>query len=97
MSCYGCVCNFCLYNCELEAQYIAAGEIKDISEICYCCDECEWYDGDFRKPIRWRKECSRFREPIKRTEAKRLTAERIAQRKRALFRVIEGGKDAETE
>ena len=49
MSCYGCVCNHCLYNAELEPWYFTPGEVQDVEEICYVCDECKHYDGAFRK------------------------------------------------
>lgn len=69
MSCYGCACNFCLYNCELESYYFTPGEVKNVEDICFCCDECKWFDGDWLgKRSQWREECPRFHEPIKRTE-----------------------------
>ena len=55
MSCYGCVCNNCLYNCELFSAYFTPGEIKDVEDVCYCCDECKWFDGDYAKRSQWRK------------------------------------------
>lgn len=54
-------------------------------------DECKWFDGDWLgKRSQWREKCPRFHEPIKRTEMKRFTAEKIARQKRALFQVIKG-------
>ena len=91
MSCYGCAGNVCLYSCELESYYFTPGEIKNVEDICFCCDECKWFDGDWLgKRSQWREECPRFHEPIKRTEMKRFTAEKIARQKRALFQVIKG-------
>lgn len=49
MSCYGCACDHCLYNAELEAWYITPGEVQNAEDICFCCDECKHYDGDFSK------------------------------------------------
>lgn len=65
MSCYGCVCNNCLYNCELFSAYFTPGEIKDVEDVCYCCDECKWFDGDYTKRSQWRKSCEKFRLPAK--------------------------------
>ena len=65
MSCYGCVCNHCLYNAELEPWYFTPGEVQDVEEICYVCDECKHYDGDFRKRSRWKPACSKHRLPRK--------------------------------
>ena len=52
MSCYGCACDHCLYNAELEAWYITPGEVQNAEDICFCCDECKHYDGDFSKRSR---------------------------------------------
>lgn len=49
MSCYGCACDHCLYNAELEAWYMTPGEVQNAEDICFCCDECKHYDGDFSK------------------------------------------------
>nr|DAI48765.1 MAG TPA: hypothetical protein [Caudoviricetes sp.] len=93
MSCYGCACNFCLYNCELESHYFTPGELKNVEDICFVCDECKWFDGDWLgKRSQWRAECPRFREPIKRAEMMRLATDRRAQKFRESFVVIEGGK-----
>ena len=54
MSCYGCACDHCLYNAELEAWYITPGEVQNAEDICFCCDECKHYDGDFSKRSQWR-------------------------------------------
>lgn len=36
MSCYGCACDHCLYNAELEAWYITPGEVQNAEDICFC-------------------------------------------------------------
>ncbi len=85
MSCYGCKCNLCVRNCELYSGYFTPGEIGDVSEVCYTCDECKYFDGDLRKRSMWRGECDGHREPIKYIES------RAAAMRRCL-RVIRGGK-----
>ncbi len=86
MGCYGCKCNLCARNCELYPGYFTPGEIEDISEVCYTCDECKYFDGDYhRKRSMWREKCEGYREPIKYIEA------RAAVRRRCL-QVIQGGK-----
>lgn len=91
MSCHGCACNFCLYNCELESCYFTPGEIESVEDICFACDECKWFDGNWeRKRSQWRAECPRFREPIKRTEMMRIVSDRRAQKFRNSFVVIKG-------
>lgn len=57
MSCYGCACDHCLYNAELEAWYMTPGEVQNAEDICFCCDECKHYDGDFSKRSQWRPDC----------------------------------------
>lgn len=92
MSCYGCACNHCVYNAELESWYITIGEIQDVEDICYCCDECKHYDGDCNRKSQWRPECSKRRFPAKYIAEQREATEREAQRRRASFRCIKGGK-----
>lgn len=96
MSCYGCICNHCLYNCELESYYFKPGEIERMEDVCYVCDECKWYDGNFLKGSQWRKSCEKFRLPAKYIEhqeyQKRVDAHR-AEIRRKKFEVIRGGKD----
>ena len=60
MSCYGCACDHCLYNAELEAWYMTPGEVQNAEDICFCCDECKHYDGDFSK----RSQCARTAQGI---------------------------------
>lgn len=93
MSCYGCACNNCLYNAELESWYRTVGEIQDVEDICYNCDECRNYDGDHQKRSQLRPECSKHRLPAKYIAAQREAAEREAQRRRAAFRLIKGGEE----
>lgn len=85
MSCYGCKCNFCARNCELYPRYFTLGEIEDVSEACYTCDECRHFDSDPCKRSMWRRECDGHREPIKYIEAR-------ATAMRQRLRVIQGGK-----
>lgn len=49
MSCYGCKYNLCVRSCELYSGYFTPGEVWDVSEVCYTCDECKHFDGDYRK------------------------------------------------
>lgn len=65
MACYRCACNHCVYNAELESWYITLGEIKNVEDICYCCDECRHYDGDCTKRSRWRQKCKKKKLPCK--------------------------------
>lgn len=88
MSCYGCICNHCLYNAELESWYFTPGEIQNVEDICYVCDECKHYDGNYSKRSQWRPECSRHRFPCKYEEQKRKAAERKAKRRRASFQIV---------
>lgn len=67
MSCYKCLCNFCAKNCELYSEYVTIGEVD---EICFNCDDCQIYDGDYRKPYLKRRECEKFVEAQKYTEAR---------------------------
>lgn len=85
MSCYRCICEHCLYNAELESWYFTPGEIQDVDDICYVCDECKHYDGDHSKRSRWRPECSKHRLPDKYKEQQRKAAERKAKRRRGAF------------
>lgn len=98
MSCYGCACDHCLYNAELEAWYMTPGEVQNAEDICFCCDECKHYDGDYTKKSQWRPECEKRKLPRKyievqeRAEACRKRREdRRAEAVRATFTVIKGG------
>ena len=92
---YGCICNNCLYNCELFSAYFTPGEIKDVEDVCYCCDECKWFDGDYTKRSQWRKSCEKFRLPAKykeHLEQMKQKEARVAVKRRMAFTVIKGGK-----
>lgn len=87
-----------LYNAELEAWYFTPGELQNVDDICYCCDECKHYDGDYTKKSQWRPECEKRKLPRKyievqeRAEACRKRREdRRAEAVRATFTVIKGG------
>lgn len=86
MGCYECLCNFCANSCELEAEYITAGEC-DL--FCYNCDECRHYDGDLVKRSRWTKDCPHYKEAQKHAENRR----RVAEKRRKDFVVLKGGKE----
>lgn len=90
MSCYGCICNHCLYNAELESWYFTPGEVQDVEEICYVCDECKHYDGDFRKRSRWKPACSKHRLPRKYNVQIQKAAELEAQRRKASLKIVKG-------
>lgn len=92
MNCYGCKCNHCLYNCELESWYLTPGEVENVEDVCYCCDECKWFDGDYRKRSQWRKSCEKFRLPAKYKEHLKQKRAHVAVMRREAFTVIEGGK-----
>lgn len=95
MSCYGCACDHCLYNAELEAWYITPGEVQNAEDICFCCDECKHYDGDYTKKSLWRPECEKRKLPCKYIEMQRRTAERVervAATRRKNFTIIKGGR-----
>lgn len=96
MSCHGCACDHCLYNAEIEAWYFTPGEVQDVADICYCCDECKHYDGDHNKRSQWRPECEKRKLPCKYIEMQRIMAakraEKDAEARRRCFTVIKGGR-----
>ena len=95
MSCYGCACDHCLYNAELEAWYITPGEVQNAEDNCFCCDECKHYDGDFSKRSQWRPDCPRHKFPEKYLEMQRIVEQRrarAAETRRRNFQIIKGGK-----
>lgn len=100
MSCYGCACDRCVYNAELESWYFTPGEVQNVEDICYCCDECKHYDGDYTKKSQWRPECEKRKLPGKYIEvqarAEECRRKREDQRARTAlthFRVIVGGAE----
>lgn len=95
MSCANCKCDKCVYNCELTIFYFTPGEVEDVEDICYCCDECKFYDADYKKQSKQVKECDRFRYPQKYIENLKLCEERKAQRKRKTLKIMEGGRTYE--
>lgn len=77
------------------------GEVEHVEDVCYCCDECKHYDGDFiRKRSQYHAECEKYRPAKKYMEAVRAASEREARRRRAMFKVITkertGGGSEET-
>lgn len=95
MNCHGCACDRCVYNAELESWYFTPGEVQDVDDICYCCDECKHYDGDYAKKSLWRPECEKRKLPCKYIEMQRRTAERterVAATRRKNFTIIKGGR-----
>ncbi|WP_455581186.1 hypothetical protein [Dysosmobacter sp.] len=87
MSCFRCRCNTCVRSAELFSGYFTPGEIQDVEQICYTCDECRWWDGDHRKRSQWRDTCPGYMEPIK-------YADMRARAARSKFTVLPGGKDS---
>lgn len=81
MNCSGCKCDHCARSSELYAGYVTIGEVTDAGQICFACDECKHYDGDYRKRSQYRSECDGYIEPVKYSEAA------VADRRRS-FRVI---------
>lgn len=92
MSCYGCQCNFCIYNAELPVWYVTVGEIQNELEICFCCDECNHYDGDFKKKSQWKSKCDKMKLAQKYVDSERERKDRIARKKRASFKMIKKGE-----
>lgn len=90
MNCHGCQCDHCVYSAELESWYFTPGEVQQVEEICYCCDECRYYDGDLSKRSQRRTECDKHKFPVKYEIQRMAAAEREARRRRASFRVIRG-------
>lgn len=85
----------CLYNAELEAWYITPGEVQNAEDICFCCDECKHYDGDFSKRNQWRPDCPRHKFPEKYLEMQRIVEQRrarAAETRRRNFQITKGGK-----
>lgn len=95
MNCQGCACDHCLYNAELESWYFTPGEIQDVEDVCYCCDECRHYDGDRNKRSQRREECGKRKLPRRYIEEHQRRAkeraERAAETRRKNFVVIRGG------
>lgn len=80
---------------ELEAWYITPGEVQNAEDICFCCDECKHYDGDFSKRSQWRPDCPRHKFPEKYLEMQRIVEQRrarAAETRRRNFQIIKGGK-----
>lgn len=96
MSCYGCACDHCVYSAELVVWEFTPGEVDDSEEVCFTCDECKHWGGDITKRSQWRKDCPKHKYPKKYIEAKakadRKNAERLAQKCRKAFKVINGGQ-----
>lgn len=90
MSCAGCACNFCANSVELGPLYWTAGEC---SFPCFTCDECRYYDGDWKKRTMRRDGCAHFKEPEKRIQRQKEAAEWEARQRRSMFRVIKGGRE----
>lgn len=65
------------------------GEVERVEDVCYCCDECKYYDGDFiRKRSQYHAECEKYRPAKKYLEAVTAASEREARRRRSAFKVI---------
>ena len=67
MSCYGCKCDTCARNAELSLSYFTPGEVVEVSDICYFCDDCVEYVG---APMRnlFKTDCDGYSEARKYTE-----------------------------
>ncbi|WP_417092995.1 hypothetical protein [Intestinimonas timonensis] len=71
------------------------GEVQDVEDICYCCDECKHYDGDIKKRSQWRQDCQKRKLPKKYLEMKKIAEQRrarAAETRRRNFQIIKGGK-----
>lgn len=81
---------------NLEYGTLLQGEVQDVDEVCFTCDECRHWGGDHNKRSQWRKECPKHKYPQKYIEAKaeadKKGAEKLAQKCRKAFRVIDGGQ-----
>lgn len=84
MSCFGCKCNHCARNCNLEPWYVTIGEVD---EVCFNCDDCVQYGSAHAKKDLWKGECKHYLKPAK-------LEEQEIRNRRAAMRVIEGGKKA---
>lgn len=78
MSCEGCKCNFCAHSCELPARFITIGEVD---EVCFTCDDCKHWGGDYSKRSMWRQDCPNYLEPQK-------FADHCAHMQRAKLRIV---------
>lgn len=103
MSCYRCICNGCVYSCELAPKYFTVGEIAEIEDVCYDCDSCCEYDGSFGKKYLKKQTCERYVPSQKyfaykaQAEAEKQKQEENRKKKefehrKQMFRVIRGGK-----
>lgn len=90
MSCFGCKCNFCARNVELEPKYFTPGEVKAVEDLCYDCDDCYLYGGDHSKRAKWRPDCPGYMEAQKYTDAARKYADKRAAVARSKFVVLKG-------
>lgn len=75
---------------ELEPKYFTPGEVQDVNDICFFCDECYLYDGDHSKRSRWRPDCPGYIEARKYTVAARKYADNRAAVARSKFVVLKG-------
>ena len=74
---------------------LTPGEVQNAEDICFCCDECKHYDGDFSKRSQWRPDCPRHKFPEKYLEMQRIVEQRrarAAETRRRNFQIIKGGK-----
>jgi len=68
MVCGGCLCRTCARSVELELRFFTSGDLPPGAEPYFSCDECHYYDGDFRKGYQNRAECSGYIEARKHAE-----------------------------
>jgi hypothetical protein len=64
------------------------GEVENVEDICYFCDECNNFDGDRKKRSQRRTECKKYRPAKKYLEAVAAAEEKEAKRRRSAFKVI---------
>ena len=88
MNCYGCKCNRCANNQEVDIDYFTPGECDF---FCYACEECKHYDGDMTKRSMRRENCDKFKQASLRNDVQRARDEVKVRKARKGFLVIYGG------
>lgn len=73
-------------------EYFTPGEIQNVDDLCYDCDDCYMYGGDHSKRSLWRPNCPEYIEAQKHVDAVRRYADKKAAVARSKFILIGGTK-----
>jgi len=80
MSCFGCLCKFCVYNVDILPRYFTPGEADG---FCYNCDEC---GAGHKMQGHCMTVCQHFKQAEKKIDKE-------AQLARSKIQLINGGKE----